>query len=179
MGHERHHSGGAVAHSNGCRLRLRRHNHQLAGLDHALGASDEMSESSGYSGTPLAKKLGIKDDFRVKTKRAPADYVSLLDSLPQGVRISSRLRGPVDLWHYFTKSRRELESQLGVCLKEIRQDGMIWISWPKKASGVATDVTEDIVREVAVPMGLVDVKVCAVDAVWSGLKLVIRKENRR
>lgn len=135
--------------------------------------------SSGYSGTPLASKLGIKDDFRVKTKNAPADYASLLDPLPEGAHISSRLREAVDLWHFFTKSRRELEAQLGVCLNEIRQDGMIWISWPKKAAGVATDVTEDVVREVALPMGLVDVKVCAVDAVWSGLKLVIRKANRR
>ena len=138
-----------------------------------------MSPSSVFSGTPLANKLGIKTDFRVKTKNSPPDYAALLDPLPEGVRISSRLRGPVDLWHYFTKSRRELGSQLGVCLSEIRQDGMIWISWPKKASGVATDVTEDVLREVALPMGLVDVKVCAVDAVWSGLKLVIRKENRR
>ena len=138
-----------------------------------------MNDPSGYSGTPLASKLGIKVDFRVKTKRAPADYVSLLDPLLAGVRISSRLSGPVDLWHCFTKSRRELESQLGVCLSEIRQDGMIWISWPKKASGVATDLTEDVVREVALPMGLVDIKVCAVDEVWSGLKLVIRRENRK
>ncbi|NNE43460.1 MAG: DUF3052 family protein [Gemmatimonadetes bacterium] len=133
----------------------------------------------GYSGTPLAKKLGIKPGFRVKTRNAPADYADLVAPLPEDVTVSSRLRGDVDLWHLFTASRAELHKQLPRCIAEIPSAGMIWVSWPKKASGVASDVTEDTVREVALPLGLVDIKVCAVDDTWSGLKLVIRKANRK
>ncbi len=133
---------------------------------------------SGYSGKPLAQKLGIKASFRIKTGNAPQDYLELLGPLPEGVVISPRLRYPVDLWHLFAASRRGLGRQLGACLEQIRQDGMIWVSWPKKSSGVVSDMTEDAIREFALPLGLVDVKVCAVDATWSGLKLVIRKELR-
>jgi len=137
-----------------------------------------MSKSAGYSGTPLCKKLGIKSGFRLKTKNAPASYLTLIAPLPDSVTVSSRLRSDVDLWHLFTVSRTELESVLSLAQQQIRRDGMIWVSWPKKASRVPTDVTEDVIREVCLPMGLVDVKVCAVDATWSGLKLVIRKELR-
>ena len=133
--------------------------------------------TAGYSGTPLFRKLGIKPLFRIKTRNAPDDYTKLLAPLPLDVTISSRLRDSIDLWHLFTRSRRELSSQLRACLEEIRQDGMIWVSWPKKASGVPSEVTEDVVRELALPLGLVDVKVCAVDETWSGLKLVIRKKT--
>lgn len=133
---------------------------------------------AGYSGTPLAKKLGIKAGSRVKTGNAPPDYEQLLDPIPPDVTLSPRLRGEVDLWHLFVTSRRELESRIEKCLREIRKDGMIWVSWPKRASGVRTDLTEDGVREIALPLGLVDVKVCAVDETWSGLKLVIRKALR-
>lgn len=138
-----------------------------------------MSPTAGYSGTPLAKKLGIKPGFRVKTKNAPLHYQKLLAPLPGDVTISARLRSEIDLWHFFTQSKTELARQLPACMKEIHQEGMIWISWPKKSSGVASTVTEDTIRAVALPLGLVDVKVCAVDDVWSGLKIVIRKENRR
>ena len=137
-----------------------------------------MNSPAGYSGTPLAKKLGFKSSFRVKTKNAPADYLSLLEPIPEGVKVSSRLRSPINIWHVFSSSRRELASALPTCLAEIEQDGMIWVSWPKKSSGVASTVTEDVVRELALPLGLVDVKVCAVDDTWSGLKLVIRKKLR-
>ena len=133
---------------------------------------------SGYSGTPLVKKLGIKPGFRVCVKNAPADYESLLAPLPDDVQISTEFTGEVDLWHLFTDSRSSLVEQLPLSVRQIRQDGMIWVSWPKKASGVQSDVSEDTVRAAAIPLGLVDVKVCAVDDVWSGLKLVIRKENR-
>ena len=138
-----------------------------------------MAPSAGYSGTPLVKKLGVKRSFRVKTKNAPANYREMLEPLPEGVVISARLRAPVDLQHIFSKSRRELSRQLSICLSEIRQDGMIWASWPKKSSGVPSEITEDVVRELALPLGLVDVKVCAIDETWSGLKLVIRRENRK
>ncbi len=133
---------------------------------------------AGYSGTPLFKKLGIKEDFRVRTKNAPVNYLELIDPIPDGALISETIRSKINIWHLFTKSRRELEKQLPTAMKQIEQDGMIWVSWPKKSSGVKTDVTEDTIRDVALPMGIVDVKVCAVDETWSGLKLVIRKENR-
>ncbi len=134
---------------------------------------------AGYSGTPLSKKLGIKAGTRLKVRGAPAQYEDLLAPLPEGAIVSSRLRSPFDILHVFTKSRRKLQTELERGIREIRQDGALWVSWPKKASGVETDVTEDVVREVALPMGLVDVKVCAVDETWSGLKLVIRKALRR
>ena len=134
---------------------------------------------SGYSGTPLAKKLGIKAGFRIKTFKPPWNYLALLAPLPGDVSIASSIRLPVDLWHLFVRSRKELAAKLPRCREEIEPDGMIWVSWPKKASGVVTDVTEDVVREVAFPLQLVDVKVCAVDETWSGLKLVIRREHRR
>jgi hypothetical protein len=135
--------------------------------------------SAGYSGTPLAKKLGIVPGVRVKATNAPAGFRELLAPLPDGVVISPRLRDEIDIWHLFTGSRRELAAALPRALAEIRPGGMIWVSWPKKASKVPTDVTEDVIREVALPLGLVDVKVCAVDDVWSGLKLVVRKGGWR
>ena len=134
---------------------------------------------AGYSGTPLARKLGFKPGFRARIKNAPDTYDRLVAPLPDGVRLSTAFRKDVDLWHLFTTRRAELRAQLKVAAGQIKQDGMIWVSWPKKSSGVPSQVTEDTVREIALPMGLVDVKVCAVDETWSGLKLVIRKELRR
>ena len=134
--------------------------------------------TAGYSGKAVAQKLGIKPSFRIRTRDAPASYGKILGPLPDDVVVSDRTKAPVDLVHMFVTSRKQLESQLRVSLKEILQDGAIWISWPKKASGMTTDVTEDVIREVALPLGLVDVKVCAVDETWSGLKLVIRLKNR-
>ncbi len=107
------------------------------------------------------------------------DYEDLLHELPSDVTISGRLRSDVDIWHLFTNSERQLRAQIVRCQEEIRQDGAIWVSWPKKSSGMPSDVTEDTIRTVALPLGLVDVKVCAVDETWSGLKLVIRKELRK
>ena len=133
----------------------------------------------GYSNTPLQKKLGIKPGMRIKTRNAPDQYRSLLEPLPPSVAMSSRLRSGIDMWHLFTANYRELADSLPVAMAEIKQEGMIWVSWPKKSSGVASEITEDAIRECALPLGLVDIKVCAIDDVWSGLKLVIRKENRR
>ena len=138
-----------------------------------------MSETAGYSGTPLAKKLGITSGIRVKTGNAPSDYLDLLDPIPDDVKISSRIKTPVDLWHLFVASKAELSARLESCMHEITQSGTIWVSWPKKSSGVASDVNGNVIRELALPLGLVDVKVCAVDDTWSGLKLVIRKSRRR
>ena len=135
--------------------------------------------TTGYSGKPVAQKLGIKPGTTIRTRNAPDAYRRMLGPLPADVVFSDRARSPVDVVHLFVTSRKDLERQLRTSRKEIRQEGAIWVSWPKKSSGVATDVTEDVIREVALPLGLVDIKVCAIDEVWSGLKLVIRRENRR
>lgn len=133
----------------------------------------------GYSGRPLIQKLGIKPGMRVRFIDAPAHYERILGPLPDEVVVLKSTRGPLDFVHAFCDRRARLVSIIPTCLVHLAPDGMIWISWPKRASGVPTDVTEDVVRDVALPTGLVDVKVCAVDDVWSGLKLVIRKELRK
>ena len=138
-------------------------------------------KSRGYSGTPLAKKLGIRAGHTVLTINAPADYLDLVAPLPEGVRIigdDELNSADVDLLHIFTNERDELFRRVASSLRLIKQDGAIWVSWYKKAAKLPTEITEDTVREAAFPLGLVDVKVCAVDEKWSGLKLVIRKENR-
>jgi hypothetical protein len=134
---------------------------------------------AGYSKTPLSRKLGISAGSRVKTGNAPPGYAALLGPLPGDVAISPRLRGRVDLWHLFVKSKAELRRRLPRCLSEIGQSGAVWVSWPKKSSDLSGDLTEDGIREIALPLGLVDVKVCAVDETWSGLKLVIRRSLRK
>lgn len=134
---------------------------------------------TGYSGTPLAKKLGFKEGFRIRTIGAPKHYLELVAPLPQNVTISNRGSKDVDIWHFFTKSCAELQSKLPGLMDAIQPNGVIWISWPKKSSGVSSSVTEDVIRDFALPLGLVDIKVCAVDNTWSGLKLVIRKELRQ
>lgn len=133
---------------------------------------------AGYSGTPLAKKLGYREGFRAALDGEPPYYGDLVAPLPVGVGFFTLRAADLDLVHLFVTSRERLDARLPKYLDRIRPGGMIWVSWPKKSSGVATDVTEDVVRAVALPLGLVDVKVCAVDQVWSGLKLVIRRENR-
>ncbi len=132
----------------------------------------------GYSGTPLAKKLGLAPGLRVGTKNAPANWGELVAPLPDGVVLVPTGRKDLDVVHFFTTSRAELRRELERQIARLKPNGALWISWPKKASGVKTDVTEDVIREEALPRGLVDVKVCAVDDVWSGLKLVVRKELR-
>ena len=134
---------------------------------------------TGYSKTPLVKKLGIKAGYTLYIKHSPVDYLRLLGDLPAGLAIKSRLSKGVDFVHYFTRSQKELAEFLPKAQAMIKSNGMIWISWPKKASKVASDVTEDVIREICLPMGLVDVKVCAIDDTWSGLKLVIRKDQRQ
>ena len=134
--------------------------------------------TAGYSGTPLARKLGVNRGTRLRIEGAPENYLDLLHPAPPDVTISPRLRADIDIWHLFVTERKQLVSRLLQIRRRMRSDAAVWVSWPKKASSVASDVTEDSVREVALPLGLVDVKVCAVDEVWSGLKLVIRKELR-
>jgi hypothetical protein len=134
--------------------------------------------SAGYSGTPLWKKLGIKPDSTVLTINAPTGYRSLLPGIPKGVHFAKAADPPLAFVHLFVTTLADLGAQLPALKSTLAPDGVIWVSWPKKASGVKTDVTEDGIRDAALPLGLVDVKVCAVDATWSGLKLVIRVEKR-
>ena len=132
----------------------------------------------GYSGTPLPKKLGIKEGFTVCVRGAPQKYAGLVAPLPDGVRMASKVTDRTDMVHIFSAARANLSAELGAARKSLRDDAMIWVSWPKKSSRVPTDITEDVVRELAFPLGLVDIKVCAVDDIWSALKLVVRKQNR-
>ncbi|MEM7278072.1 MAG: DUF3052 family protein [Pseudomonadota bacterium] len=136
-----------------------------------------MSEH-GYSGTPLWRKLGLKENYRLLLVSVPSNYQSLISPIPAGLQLSTRFRSQVDIVHAFVTKKAALVQALGRGERVMKRDGAIWISWPKRASGVPSEVTEDTIREVALPRGLVDIKVCAVDATWSGLKLVIRKENR-
>ncbi len=133
---------------------------------------------AGYSKTPLCKKLGIKQGFRLVVKSPPRPYEQIVPDLPDEVQLSERFSRGVDMVHLFVTQRTTLQKLLGSAKSNISPAGMIWVSWPKKSSGVPSTVTEDVVREVCLPMDLVDVKVCAVDEIWSGLKLVIRKDKR-
>ena len=130
---------------------------------------------AGYSGTPLIKKLGIKEGMRLRILHAPDHYDDLIGPLPAGAAPANE---QIDFTHAFYVERADFETELSGLIDTMERSGMIWISWPKKASKVPTSMNENVVREVALPMGLVDVKVCAVDEVWSGLKLMIRKELR-
>ena len=134
--------------------------------------------TAGYSGTPLPRKLGVKEGARVAWLGAPDGFDALLGELPRGVTVLRSLRRPLDLLVQFTTSRAQLARRLPALRDAIFPAGVAWIAWPKRSSGVDTDVTEDVVRELALPLGLVDVKVAAIDATWSGLKLVVRKEHR-
>ena len=127
---------------------------------------------------PPPKVGGEKEGFRVYAMDPPANFDVLLEPLPEGVEMLDAPQGEIDLIHLFTNSRDELFSKLALCVRLIKQNGTIWVSWYKKAAKLPTEITEDTVREAAFPLGLVDIKVCAVDEKWSGLKLVIRKENR-
>ncbi len=128
---------------------------------------------TGYSGTPLEKKLGIRDNFRVRLINIPGNYFELFSVFPLKIQISEDPAVKKNFIHFFARSRDELYSVLPLLKSEIEKDGMIWVSWPKKSSGVRSDITEDMNRKYALDLRLVDVKVCSVDEVWSGLKLVI------
>ena len=134
--------------------------------------------SAGYSKNPLAKKLGITPDFRICLINPPDNYNQLLGAVPAGVQQFTALNGEFDLIQYFTKSQDELTQQFPLLKSGLKMNGALWISWPKKASGVVTDLTEDIIRQIGLDNGLVDVKVVAVDDTWSGLKFVYRLQDR-
>jgi hypothetical protein len=134
--------------------------------------------TAGDSGTPLARKLGIGEGDRIAVLADPGHALELLAPLPEGVRVVRKL-APADVVLFFTTQRSKLEARVPRLGDAVFPDGACWIAWPKRSSKVPTDVTEDVVREVALPLGLVDTKVCAVDEIWSGLRLVWRKELRR
>lgn len=133
---------------------------------------------AGYSGTPLAAKLGLKPGMALRVVNAPKGYARLLAPLPGGARITNAARARAGLVHHFTTRRAELGAALKSYRARLAEETPVWVSWPKKAAKVETDVTEDVIRALALPLGYVDVKVCAVSDTWSGLKLVVRKELR-
>jgi len=137
-----------------------------------------MPGSAGYSGTPLIRKLGIKDEQRLAFLNAPEDFATTLGELPESAQLRASARGKLDVIVLFVTRRAELGRRIEALGRSIYPDGGLWVAWPKRASGVETDMTEDVVRELALPLGLVDNKVCAIDETWSGLRVVWRKERR-
>jgi hypothetical protein len=133
---------------------------------------------AGYSETPLAQKLGLKAGQSVATIGAPPGYRKLLSHRPEKISFTTDIKNGATFVHLFVSDRKTMERELKRLRKLIADKGILWVSWPKKSSGVKTDVTEDVIREVSLPLGFVDIKVCAVDETWSGLKLMIRRENR-
>lgn len=136
-------------------------------------------KTTGYSGTPLAKKLGVKEGFNIRIVNQPDHYFDLFQDFPENIDFRNEKKTKKDFIHYFTSQAKELDRDIVSLKNEIVPNGMIWISWPKKSSGITTDVTEDVIRHLALTNGLVDIKVCAVDDVWSGLKLVIPVKDRK
>jgi len=136
-------------------------------------------DPTGYSGTPLAKKLGLQSPLRLWLVDAPKEYRSWLGELPADVKLVTKANPPIEAAHLFVTEAAFLDALLSKLRNELKQDGFVWVSWPKKSSRVKTDITEDTIREIALPLGFVDIKVCAVSEVWSGLKLVIRKSERK
>jgi hypothetical protein len=133
---------------------------------------------AGYSGTPLQRKLGIKSGFRMTVVDPPQKYFDWISPLPEDVRVATRLAGEMDFIHVFVMSRSAFQKKFNRSKLYLAKTGTLWVSWPKKASGVITDLDENFIREFGLKSGLVDVKVCAVDEVWSGLKFVYRLKDR-
>ena len=134
--------------------------------------------ASGYAGTPLAKKLSLRDGMRIWSDGMPKSVRDEIFAEGLQLDLLNSPKPPVEAAHVFVVSRLDLEDKLAQLLPMLAPAGFVWVSWPKKASGVSTDITEDVIRDVALPMGLIDVKVCAVDQTWSGLKLMIRRDRR-
>lgn len=144
-----------------------------------MGMGDKIATpSAGYSGTPLAKKLGIKQGAHIKLVNAPGNYFDLFTDFPTDVQFAADCIQKNDLIHFFTKQADEYFKLLPFLKDEIKSNGIIWVSWPKKSSKVVTDITEDVIRNYGIKTGLVDIKVCAVDEIWSGLKFVIPLKHR-
>jgi len=136
-------------------------------------------KTTGYSGTPLAKKLGVKENHLIKLINIPDYYFNLFSDFPKEVRIATKEKSNIDFIHYFSTTEAALTKDIPTLKKQLVADGMIWISWCKKSAKIPSDITEDIIRDLALKNGLVDIKVCAIDEVWSGLKLVIPVKDRK
>ena len=133
---------------------------------------------AGYSGTPLTKKLGLKEGFRVAIVNGPSNFLKTLGELPAGAKVVARAAAPLDLVILFTESQEHLAKKFPIHAEKLTANGMIWVAWPKKSSGVATDLSFDSVQRIGLGAGLVDVKICAIDEIWSGLKFVYRLKDR-
>jgi len=138
-----------------------------------------MKKTAGYSGTPLAKKLGIKDGFLISVFNAPKKYSTFFIELPSDLNFIENTKVKKNFIHYFALCSKQLENDILFLKNEILNDGMIWVSWPKKSSEISTDLSRDKIREIGLKNGLVDVKICAIDDTWSGLKFVIPVKNRK
>jgi hypothetical protein len=143
-----------------------------------MAATRATPASAGYSGTPLVKKLGLHPGAKLCVLNAPFDYRSLIAPWPDDATLHADADRTTDLVHLFVRERARLAGELARLRKRLRDDAVLWVSWPKKGAAISGDVSENVVRELALPLGWVDVKVCAVDAVWSALKLVVRRELR-
>ena len=139
----------------------------------------QIMQTAGYSETPLAKKLGIKEGFTIKLVNAPAYYMKLFLDFPSDTKFIKDEKTKADFIHFFSVDAEELNNQILLLKNQLQPNGMIWVSWYKKSAKIATDVTEDIIRNIALKNGLVDIKVCAIDEMWSGLKLVIPVKDRK
>jgi hypothetical protein len=133
----------------------------------------------GYSGTPLAKKLGIKAPLTMLLIHPPEGYIMWIGGVPDGVQLVAKAKPPIEAVHLFVTQSAELNALLSKLRNQLKSDGFVWVSWYKKSEKIPTDITEDVIREIALPLGFVDVKVCAVSEQWSGLKLVIRVSERK
>ena len=134
---------------------------------------------AGYSGTPLLKKLGIKPGFKMYIHQPPSLYFEWLNPLPEKIDFAEKPAGPLDFIHLFVKDQKSFQKMLVKAKRYLKSDGMVWVSWPKKSSGVTTDLDENKIRDFGLTHGLVDIKVCAVDETWSGLKFVIPVKDRK
>jgi hypothetical protein len=134
---------------------------------------------AGYSGTPLLKKLGIKPGYKMYIYQPPGAYFEWLNPLPEKIVLAEKLSGPLDFIHLFVKNQKDFQKVLLKGKRFLKSDGMLWVSWPKKSSGVVTDLDENVIRDFGLAQGLVDIKVCAVDETWSGLKFVIPVKERK
>jgi hypothetical protein len=135
-------------------------------------------ETAGYSGTPLIKKLGVKEGFRIGLVEAPKTFMKTLSKLPEKAKVISNLTPPLDVILVFVKAERALRTKFPILAEKLTANGMIWVAWPKKSSGVVTDLSFDVVQHIGLDCGLVDVKICAIDETWSGLKFVYRVRDR-
>jgi hypothetical protein len=143
-----------------------------------MTANKPAALAAGYSGTPLAKKLGIKAGSRLLLIDAPPSFATLLEPLPEAVELVAKSTAATDIVHLFCRQKSVLKAALAGFRRSLRDDAVLWISWPKKSSKVPSEISEDTIRELCLPLGWVDIKVCAIDETWSGLKLVLRRELR-